>query len=208
VEKTTTVQEVVDRCGGYLPKANPERTYIIRNSKAFVFSPNENMAGLLKEKTPAFSIGSIRPEINLAFSRLSSLQDYSIISLKDQGFETLLEHGDQIIVPYEEPFVYVSGSVNNPGAYKFKEGEKYKYYIGLAGGFSGKADRGNTYVVSRFDTSIKIKNGKSVEVGDIIVVPDSQNNKFWISFILPMLQIISTATTVILAIATLAAYQK
>lgn len=204
-EKTTTVQDIIVRCGGYLSKADPERAYIIRNSNSNIDLPGENTAAMMSDKGPLLSAGSIRPELNLSFSRLTTFQDYTVISLEEQGLETVLEHADQIIVPYEEPFVYVSGSVCNPGAYRFNKGKNQRYYINLAGGFSGKADRRNTYLVSRYQTSLKIKDGNNIEEGDIIVVPDSQNNKFWISFILPMLQILSTATTVILAVATLSA---
>ena len=46
----------------------------------------------------------------------------------------LLRPGDRVVIPYEEFFVTVSGSVNNPGKYDYVPGRTYEYYLSLAGG--------------------------------------------------------------------------
>lgn len=199
VEKNTTAKDIIDRCGGYLAKANPDRVYILRNSKKVTGALPENGLEFQAENNVKLNLGSIRQEMNLAFARMNSLQDYSVISLADRGAATILEHGDQLVVPYSEPFVYVSGSVGKPGAYAFVEGKDSRYYIRDAGGFTRKSDRRNVYVLSPYHTSVQVKSDRSIEQGDIIIVPDSQNNKIMITFIMPVLQVASTVATIILA---------
>lgn len=199
VEKVTTVQGVLDQCGSYLATANPQRAYLLRYSKKVTGTLPENSLELKVDNGPKLNLGSIRQEMNLAFVRMNSLQDYTVISLAGKGKEILMEHGDQLVVPYSDPFVYVSGSVGNPGAYAFEQGKDSRYYIKKAGGFTRKSDRRNVYVLALYNTSLQVKSGSSVEEGDVIVVPDSQNNKVMATFIMPVLQVASTVATLILA---------
>ena len=203
VEQVTTVRELIDKCGGCLSRANPERMYLLRSSQKLLADPGEHAFDVKQESASAYSLGSVRPEMNLAFTRMNSLQDYAVIAIGQRGDSTKVEHGDQLVVPYNEPFVYVSGSVGSPGAYPYVKGESAGYYIGKAGGFTSKSDRRNVYVVSRYTTSVQMKGSRAVEEGDIVVVPDSPNNKVLNTFILPFLQIVSTAATIILAAASI-----
>ncbi len=199
VEKGTTVQEIFDQCGGYLPKANAQRAYVLRYSKKMAGALPENCLELKADNNQKLNLGSIRQEMNLSFARMNSLQDYTVISLADKDMEVTLEHGDHVVVPYSDPFVYVSGSVGKPGAYAFEPGKDSRYYIEKAGGFTRKSDRRNVYVLASYNTSLQVKSNHSVEEGDVIVVPDSQNNKVMVTFIMPVLQVASTVATLILA---------
>jgi protein involved in polysaccharide export with SLBB domain len=203
IDNVTNAQDIINICGGYTSQANPERAYIIRrnielkNVSKDVTTP-DIMA--LSDKKAVYNVGSVRPGLNFAFSRLNSFQDCSIISLKEQGFSTLVEQDDMIVIPFKEYFIYVSGSVHKPGAYPYIEGKNIRYYINQAGGFTKKSDRRNTYVLTRYSTSLQFKDGKNIEEGDIIVVPDSQRNQLMLDIVLPVLQIVSTLTTVVFSI--------
>ena len=43
--------------------------------------------------------------------------------------DTILEDGDEIIIPYITQQVYVQGEVGNPGAIRHKPGENLNYYL-------------------------------------------------------------------------------
>ncbi len=206
IENVTRAEDILSLCGGPTPKANVERAFIIRKNLELNNQGKRNSSPeLLKipDAQTGFTAGSIRPELNFAFSRLSNFQDYSVISLKRHGFSTILESNDQIVVPPVEHFVYVSGSVRKSGAYPYIKGKSCRDYIRDAGGFTSKSDRRSTYILTRYSASLQIKDGKTVEEGDIIVVPDSQRNVVMTDVVIPVLQIVSTLTTIVFAIFTM-----
>jgi protein involved in polysaccharide export with SLBB domain len=57
----------------------------------------------------------------------------------------LLQPGDSIFIPRNEPFVEVKGAVFNPQLLSFESG-RFKEYISDAGGFTEKADTKRAYV--------------------------------------------------------------
>lgn len=200
VNTQTTIRELMTLCGGYRENADVKRGYIIRNEKSFNPVTTEETEKLAVKKTNLVTPGSVRPELNLSLSRLNTFHDYTLIPFSDESQNISLESGDHIYIPFTESYVYVSGCVKNPGAYPYIEGNNYTDYIIQAGGFSSKSDRANTYILTRVHTALQIRSGTNVFPGDIVVVPDSQNNKTMITLILPLLQIISTAVTVVIAI--------
>ena len=64
----------------------------------------------------------------------------------------VLQPGDSLLIPEYEPSVKVAGAVNSPGSVLWKKGRDLEYYLGAAGGFSYKADKGRV--------SIKYANGE------------------------------------------------
>jgi len=83
--------------------------------------------------------------------------------------------GDSIYVP-KAAFVYVTGEVRNPGAFKITKGLTVLRSITLAGGFSQKANKNRTEIVrknGKSEKTIKAKMDDLVAPDDIIVVPES-----------------------------------
>jgi len=204
VHSVTRVEDIISLAGGFRDNADSVRGYIIRAEKAIhdVSKIDEEDKVTIK-KPPITTPGSIRPELNLSFSRLNSFQDYTLLPMTGDISSFHLESGDEVFIPFNESFVYVSGCVNKPGAYPFIVGKNKNFYISEAGGFSDKSDQSNTYIISRVKTVLQIRDGKTVQPGDIVVIPDSQNNKLMITMIIPLVQIISTAVTVFIAIISL-----
>jgi len=200
VNSQTTIDDLITLSGGYRDNADAKRGYIIRNEKSFNPSEKKEIEKLTLEKTKITSPGSIRPEINLSLARLNNFHDYTVIPLTGKSGSIVLESGDNVYIPFNEMYVYVSGCVNKPGAYPYIEGKNRKHYITQAGGFAPKSDRGNTYILTRVQSVLQIRDGASVYPGDIVVIPDSQNNKTMITLILPAIQIISTAVAVVIAV--------
>lgn len=83
--------------------------------------------------------------------------------------------GDSIYVP-KAAFVYVSGEVKAPGAYKITKGLTVLRSITLAGGFTQKAWKGKTSIIRRTDkgeTTIKASMEDFVMPDDVVMVPES-----------------------------------
>ena len=86
-----------------------------------------------------------------------------------------VKDGDSIYVP-RAAFVYVSGEVKSPGAYKITKGLTVLRSITIAGGFTQKAAKNDTAIVRKSATgesSIPAKMEDLVLPDDIIVVPES-----------------------------------
>jgi len=64
----------------------------------------------------------------------------------------VLQPSDSIVVPEYQPSVKVSGAVNSPGSVLWQQGKDLEYYLGAAGGFSYRADKGRV--------SVKYANGE------------------------------------------------
>jgi protein involved in polysaccharide export with SLBB domain len=89
--------------------------------------------------------------------------------------------------------VYVSGSVRMPGAYAFVAGKGPDYYVNKAGGYTSKADRDNVFVMMRYADISQIKENNRVQEGNIIVVPESTQYKYFSVIIYPIIMIFLTA---------------
>lgn len=197
-------EDLIALGGGYTPFAQPHRTYILRQSKKLSSTPPDNLSDPQIEQLINPTIGSIRPELNASFSRLYALNDYVVLAVGTDSLATTLESNDHIVVPRTEKNVYVSGAVKQPGGYTYKEGMNGSYYLECAGGLTNKGDRGNTYVINRYSSSLQVRSDQRIEQGDIIVVPDSQRNRFLTNVIVPILGAIASATTIMLTITSLA----
>lgn len=72
--------------------------------------------------------------------------------------------------------VYVSGEAKTPGAFPFKEGLTVLKAITLAGGWTERADKGQTKVLRKIDgveQVLTVKLEDSIQPDDIIIVPES-----------------------------------
>nr|MBC8362755.1 SLBB domain-containing protein [Candidatus Desulfatibia profunda] len=82
--------------------------------------------------------------------------------------------GDSIYVP-RASFVYVSGEVKNPGAYKITQGLTVLRSITVAGGFTPKAWKNKTKIIRKIDNiekTIDAKMDDLVMPDDILEVPE------------------------------------
>ena len=87
----------------------------------------------------------------------------------------IVQNGDKIIINSNPNLIYIVGQVNNPGVHKYVPGKRLKYYLGLSGGLSQKADRNNIWVnypngdSKKYDRlsliSPKIVDGSTITVG-------------------------------------------
>jgi protein involved in polysaccharide export with SLBB domain len=201
-KNVTKADDVVKLAGGPTPLGNAGRAYVIRRRKMLGEEIKGNGNSLKSTTTPPVSDNSVRPEINAGFLRMNSSNDFSILRFSDNKDGILLEPDDEVVIPKKEYCVYVSGSVRHPGAYPFSAGGSKDHYIGLAGGYSSKADRKNSCVVTYYGTVMQVKENGALEEGDVIVVPDSQEFKFLTLVFIPILSAIAITISTILALYT------
>jgi protein involved in polysaccharide export with SLBB domain len=198
----TDALSVIEQAGGPTPRGNMKRAFIIRHTKIddleTAMNPQNNnpaaVPSLHRSTAPA-----VRPEIAAALSNVSASKDFAIIPLGENGKQVVLEANDEIVVPKIENVVYLSGNVKKPGACQYVEGKDIDYYIQQAGGLTSKGDKSNIFTVMQFGDVYQIKGSSSVEEGDVIIVPESQQYKILTTVALPIITVfLSALSTVIL----------
>jgi|WetSurMetagenome_2_1015567.scaffolds.fasta_scaffold00110_15 protein involved in polysaccharide export with SLBB domain len=194
----TSAEDIVAAAGGYTSLADVNRAVIVRRSKSMEkVGKKSQQPALVSEQ--AFE-AAVRPELYAGLKKMTTLEDYTVIELRKHSHDISLLPEDRIVVPRQDIFVYISGDVKRPGAYPYISGKSYHYYIGLAGGVTGKADRANMFGIRHFENASQMTDLSEVQAGDIIVVPDSEQAKLLSTVILPIFQSIVTTLSVALAI--------
>jgi len=191
IENITTARQFIDKAGGLKNSANYDQAVIIRGVKNL---PEKFNAG-------APQTAAVRPERGASITMASSTADYTIIRLVLYNAEKIIiEPNDNIFIPKKESFVYISGSVKNPGAYPFLPSKSSSYYITQAGGYSSNADKNNIQVYIKYGDAIQHIEPRCIEPGSVIVVPASIQYKFLTQVMLPLISTIATTVAVGLAI--------
>ena len=199
VQQVTTGRNLIEQAGGPTRFGNIKRAFIIRRAKvgAIQKSLNPPQPISAQQVQPRTVPPAVRPEITAALSSMSTSNDFSIIPLRDATQDALVETNDEVVVPIIENIVYVSGNVKSPGAYPFAEGRRAAYYIKKAGGFTSKADRSNVFIMTQYLEMFQLKGGDTVEDGDVIVAPESQQYKFLSTVFIPLIGIVLSAISTI-----------
>ena len=143
----STLMEVISNAGGITPNAS--ETLLIKRK---IMKPD----GTGEELT-------ITVELN------------KLLEKGDINANIMVRDGDSIYVP-RAAFVYVSGEVKTPGAYKITKGLTVLRSITLAGGFTQRASKGSISIVRKSEQgerSIDVSMESQVLPDDIIVVPES-----------------------------------
>jgi protein involved in polysaccharide export with SLBB domain len=203
LKERTTLDEVIQMAGGLTASANKERIVIIRRNKTIRRPQQYNQTAASPEQS------SVRPEINSAIVKAGLANDFAIIAAGSARDKIYLDRNDEIIIPKTERYIYISGNVERPGAYEYVKGKDLRYYVEKAGGFTPKADKVNSFVISSFNDVYQIKHFTAISEGDVIVIPDSQEAKRFVTIVLPVFQAIVTTISVVLALyATYASTRK
>jgi polysaccharide export outer membrane protein len=144
----STLMEVISNAGGITANAG-ETLFIQRNAVKGGGSPKDEI--------------------------IISIDLIKLLEGKDLSANVPVLDGDSIYVP-KAAFVYVSGEVKTPGAYKITKGLTVLRSITLAGGLTIKANQNKVEIVRKVDNaeqSIRVKMEDPIMPDDIIVVPES-----------------------------------
>jgi protein involved in polysaccharide export with SLBB domain len=206
-KSTTTIKEVIEKCGGFNSDADLYNAELIRGANVFkslIFSDQfeklrmVRMSTLIEEDSLYFSVDE-----NLRLLRGNGLVDFNKVKLGDSTQNNfIMRDGDVVYIPPTINLVYVFGQVNNPGYIKFVPQKDYKFYIDQAEGL-GQTASGDIYLIkgkSRAWYNLKdLKEGEqSVESGDFIWASKKTPRTIWYD-----LDQISKVATVLTGIASL-----
>ncbi len=200
--------DLLHRAGGFTNKAFPVGTVFKR--KAIVEDLHrKDIDNILASSQPllADSMGIMRP-VQTVILRPSSM-DRIIIDMETlllsngmQG-DFQLQTGDYVYVPEIPSGISVLGEVSANGTIRFEDNQKVKEYIKKAGGFTKRADKGETRLVKANGHVYANGNvlGQKVTVGDVIVVPaEIKREKDWFKFISTSLSVLTGVATTILIV--------
>jgi len=209
IKDKTTVKEILEISGGLTQYADINRAAVIRHRKSvelknvLLINPSTLQSTQTQHEQPIIPPNFIRPEVSASINNTGATNDFSVIPIKNDGKDMVLEFADEIFIPQKEYVVYVSGKVANPGAYLYVAGKERSYYIEQAGGYAGRADKGNVSVMTIYGggggMAYHVNDKSKVMAGDIVVIPESQQyktfNMVWSPTLSYMLAAISLSIT-------------
>lgn len=186
VDRKSTLQDIYDIAGGFLPSANADGILFSRESLKSLEKEKYNQAkqillnSLVSNASNSTKFeGQIDASIFLLlekensdfFGRLSG----DLSPLSEQASSILLQEGDLIVVPAISNTIYVAGQVQNPTILSYDQDFTVNDYLDAAGGLTKYADKSNLYIIKPNGTSIKQSTLSfreyKLKPGDTIVIP-------------------------------------
>ena len=206
--KDETLYDLLTRAGGFTMKAYPN---------GIVFRRKAITADLERQDINTI-VATAQPYVT------DSSGNYKIVEtmdLKPQTMERLvvdmdrllpsrgaegnikLQTGDYIYIPQTPSGVTVMGEVCANGTIAYEPGKSVKYYLQQAGGFSKRADKGQTRLVKangRVYASGGVL-GRRADLGDVIVVPtEIKKDHDWLKYLTAGASILTGVATSVLII--------
>ncbi len=178
-EGKTLLSEVIQRAGGFTPRAVLSAAYILRGGySAPLFSFGDAINPALIERMNPEDL-----DFYLEKSRwrgaVVACDFVGLFEKKDLSRDVLLYSGDEIHIPPTSGSVYIIGRVERPGLLSYEKGEKLRDYVRRAGGYSADAGRGSVKILKSVSGGwVKAGSGSRVDAGDVILVP-RKKGRFW-----------------------------
>lgn len=179
-DKTGSVNLQVDEAS--YKTSMKQQAKSVADKTGMVKSEEENASNQINPFGPPISTSeSIGQSGYISDDPLSILADSARISvslskaLKEPNTpdNLALRNGDRIFIPKQTDVVTVMGAVLHPHSFAAGPGKNADYYIERSGGFSQEASKGHVIVVRANGDALPKNSVRSVEPGDIIVVPST-----------------------------------
>lgn len=207
--ESVTIQELIERAGGFTKEAYPQSSLFIRQSD------DNNVYDIEYWRLVALPPDALS-EREKAFMREKKREIRGMIAIdfsspNAKGSSKLpLENEDSIHISKKKDFINVFGKVKNPGRVKFNPQYSYRDYIASAGGFSTRADEDETLILKqRGEQFIADDDEYELQPGDQILVPEIPESKVSFTQILSMaLTITAQIVTVVGVLYTLSQQSK
>ncbi|MFA6980681.1 MAG: SLBB domain-containing protein [Ignavibacteriaceae bacterium] len=206
---STTLKEVIEKAGGFLPSADLSRAELIRGANVFkstLFSEEldqflmSRMAEITQEDSVSLAIDN-----KLRFIRGNGVLDFAkIIDTSSAASKFSVRNGDYIHIPEKLNLVYVFGQVYTPGYIAFVDGKGVDFYISKAGG-KGQNAKEDIYLIkgkSRSWTKIEKDVSYTIEPGDFIWLPKEPVRTFsyYLDRVMAISSIVTALATVLLLV--------
>lgn len=185
------LSDLVNEAGGLSDIAYPEGARLYRKMTEEERANRENIMKLTQIQIYE---ESLRSESEYNISLADSLMNLKLelgdvypvaISLEaalenPSGSENIsLREGDHLVVPQYTSTVKISGEVRYPITINYKKGEKLRYYIKHAGGYTDRAKKGDVYAIYMNGGVSEVSkfSSKDIKPGCEIVVPTKSNTR-------------------------------
>jgi protein involved in polysaccharide export with SLBB domain len=206
--KNETLWELLGRAGGFSEKAFPIGTVFRR--KAIVDDlQRKDINNILISSQPllADSTGILKPvpTMNMPPESMDRIIIDMELLMATNGAEGdfVLHVDDHIFIPETPTGISILGEVCANGTIKYEPDKKVKHYLGQAGGFTKRADKGETRLIKangRVYSSGGVQ-GRKVDLGDVIVVPSEiKKERDWLKYISTSLSILTGVATTVLIV--------
>lgn len=182
VDNITKLSDLIDISGGFTQDVSLDNIVIYRDIRY----EGRDLEYERLQQTPVIDMN----DIEKAYFKAKSRQYYPTVQtdfakLFEGGkvnpkYDVFLKDRDVIEVGKKKKTVRVVGGVIAPGIIDITEGENYSYYIEKAGGYSPRANKGDSRIIrtssqSWLDASTKVQ----IEDGDVIFVPEKEPVDGW-----------------------------
>ncbi|MDP1994998.1 MAG: SLBB domain-containing protein [Ignavibacteria bacterium] len=206
---STTLKEVIEKAGGFLPSADLSRAELLRGANVFkstLFSEelDQFLMSRMAEIAPEDSL-SLIIDNKLRFIRGNGVLDFTkLTDTSSAASKFSVRNGDYIHIPEKLNLVYVFGQVYTPGYIAFIDGKGVDYYISKAGG-KGQNAKEDIYLIkgkSRSWTKIEKDVSYTIEPGDFIWLPKEPVRTFsyYLDRVMAISSIVSALATVLLLV--------
>lgn len=179
-EGRTRLSDLVEWSGGLTSEANLAEAKLVRRGDLNLGDPEfERLKKMQVADMKEAEYGYFKMKSRQTAGQMVVNFDQALVK-KNAHDNVLLERGDLIIIPSRKDYVGLIGEVANPGNVAYRPGLNASGYIRAAGGFSDKADKGDTRVI-KAGTGEWMKTGEAGKLspGDVVFVPEKQPHEFW-----------------------------
>ena len=177
----TTLHDILLESGGPTEKADLQNAYLKRQSREDVVDAEfERLKIMLVDDMTPLEYEYFKTKSREMRGKFAA--DFQKLWFEnDPEYNFLLKTGDFIYIPDKTVTVTVSGQVKNPGLVTYVEGKNYLYYIDKAGGFAWRARKGKMRLIkANTGEWLKPKEDITVDVGDMIFVPEKPDIDYWV----------------------------
>ncbi len=168
---TTKLSDLIRRAGGITEFASLPMAQVFRKSVPVDEWETERTLFLKSNIDPDDTADARRQNDALLRRQYVNVDFTKLISEHDSTQDVILEPEDSVAIPSQRNAVYVFGQVVSPGYITYETGESLDYYVDQAGGYTDKAQTGETRVVKRRTFQWLEADATSIEPGDMIWVP-------------------------------------
>ncbi|RPI06709.1 MAG: hypothetical protein EHM64_02065 [Ignavibacteriae bacterium] len=199
-KESTTLSTVIGWAGGFTEYASLSAAEVVRRAvpaEEQTFERALSYRGtVLVEDTANYRVESVlrmnHEAVNVNF--------VDLFKKKDMSQEVILQNGDWVRIPAQQKTVYVFGQVVNPGNVPFVQGERYKEYIGRAGGYTDNANTSDVMIIKRATHQWLSPGETEIEEGDFVWVPrdPERTSTYYWNIVGQLASILSVAVSIVL----------
>jgi polysaccharide biosynthesis/export protein len=199
-KENTRLSQVIEWAGGFTEFASLSASEIVRSvvpvNEQYIELIRSMRGSVMLEDTTDYRIES---EILITHEAMS-VNFVDLFLKKDTTRDVFLRNGDWIRIPSAKKTVYVFGQVSTPGYVPLVQGEKYKYYIHKAGGYTDNARTRDVMIIKKATRQWLSPGETEIEDGDCVWIPKTPDRPFtyYLNIVGQFASIVSVAVSIVL----------